>query len=301
MGLPRIAPYELPVAGDIPDAKGPWQVEAGRAALLVHDMQNYFVRAFDRTMAPIKPAIANMARLIEHARALEIPVFYTAQTGDQDRRDRGLQADLWGPGMGGDPGETAIIDELRPKAGERVLVKHRYSAFQRSNLEPLMRVRGRDQLIVTGIYAHIGCLMTASEAFQRDFEAFVVADAMADFSRAEHDMAVRWVAGRCGVAMTTDAMLAALGAAPAIGAVLTLERMRADIAAMIHEDPDEIADDDNLIDLGLDSMRAMTLVTSWRDLGRDGGLDLDFSEFAQDPTLSGWWAVVERRLRKMAA
>ncbi|MEI2384849.1 isochorismatase family protein [Breoghania sp. JC706] len=297
MGLPRIASYELPAAGDIPEPRGPWRVEPGRAALLVHDMQTYFVRAFDRSEAPIAPAIANMARLIEHARALEIPVFYTAQTGDQDRRDRGLQADLWGPGMSNDPGETAIIDELRPKAGERVLVKHRYSAFQRSNLEPLMRVRGRDQLIVTGIYAHIGCLMTASEAFQRDFETFVVADAMADFSRAEHDMALRWVAGRCGVAMTTEAMLAALGAAPALGDVLTRERMRADIAAMIHEDPDEIADDDNLIDLGLDSMRAMTLVTGWRDLG----LDLDFAEFAQDPTLSSWWAAVERRLPKMAA
>ena len=28
-----------------------------------------------------------------------IPVFFTAQEGNQDRRDRGLQADLWGPGM----------------------------------------------------------------------------------------------------------------------------------------------------------------------------------------------------------
>jgi hypothetical protein len=40
--------------------------------------------------------------------------------------------------------------------------------------------------------------------------------------------------------------------------MLTRERMRADIAALLHEDPEEIGGEDNLIDLGLDSMRAMT-------------------------------------------
>lgn len=296
MGLPRIASYALPRADEIPAAKGPWRLEPGRAALLVHDMQNYFVDAFDRDAAPIAPAIANMARLLETCRGLEIPVFYTAQTGDQDRRDRGLQADLWGPGMRSDPEQQAIIGDLDPKAGERVLVKHRYSAFQRSNLEHLLRVRGRDQLIICGIYAHIGVLMTAGEAFQRDVETFLAADAIADFSREEHDWAVKWVAGRCGVAMTTAAVTTALGPAPAAAATLTLERMRADIAKVLHEDPDEIADDDNLMDLGLDSMRAMTLVLSWRDLG----VDLDFAEFAEDPTLAGWWAVVERRTARAA-
>lgn len=209
-GLPKIAPYPLPEARDIPAARGPWQVATARAALLIHDMQAYFVSAFIPDAAPITPAVANIARLAAHARARGIPVFYTAQNGDQDRRDRGLQADLWGPGMGAMPEHQAIIPELAPEAGDFVLVKHRYSAFQLSNLEHMMRVRGRDQLIVTGIYAHIGCMMTAAEAFQRDIEPFFVADALADFSRENHDMALNWVAGRCGVPICTDALIAAL-------------------------------------------------------------------------------------------
>ena len=41
-------------------------------------------------------------------------------------------------------------------------------------------------------------------------ETFFVADALADFSRAEHDMAIKWVAGRCGIPLTTEAARAGL-------------------------------------------------------------------------------------------
>lgn len=210
MALPKIAPYALPMLEELPAPKGPWMLETKRAALLVHDMQHYFVNAFTPNASPIAPAIENIRALIEACRKAGVPVFYTAQNGDQDRRDRGLQADLWGPGMSSAPEHQAIIDALEPAKKDFVLVKHRYSAFQRSNLETLMRVRGRDQLIVTGIYAHIGCMMTAAEAFQRDIEAFFAADALADFSREQHDLAVNWVAGRCGVPMMTDTILASL-------------------------------------------------------------------------------------------
>ena len=74
-----------------------------------------------------------------------------------------------------------------------------------------MRARGRDQLLICGVYAHIGCMMTAAEAFQRDIEAFMIADALADFSRADHDLALKWVAGRCGGVLDTDSLLTALG------------------------------------------------------------------------------------------
>lgn len=209
-GLPTIAPYDLPGADELPTPRAPWAVQRGRAALLVHDMQQYFVRPYQRDASPMLPVVRNIARLIAHARAAGIPVFYTAQHGNQDRRDRGLQADLWGPGMSDAPEHQPILPELAPEQGDFVLVKHRYSAFQRSNLETLMRVRGRDQLVVTGIYAHIGCTMTAGEAFQRDIEPFFAADATADFSREKHMMALNYVAGTCAVPMTTEQLLAAL-------------------------------------------------------------------------------------------
>lgn len=207
MGLPRIAPYPLPTQAGLPVPHGPWKPRGERLALLVHDMQQYFLAAFAPDASPLQPAIINMARLLERCRVLGVPIFYTAQKGSQERCDRGLQADLWGPGMRAIPEHETIVEELTPRPSEHVLVKHRYSAFQRSNLETLMRARGRDQLLVTGVYAHIGCTATMVEAFQRDIEAFIAADAVADFSREDHDGALRWIARACGVPMSTEALL----------------------------------------------------------------------------------------------
>jgi aryl carrier-like protein len=73
--------------------------------------------------------------------------------------------------------------------------------------------------------------------------------------------------------------------------MLTRESLRADIAALLHEAPDEIGGDDDLIDLGLDSMRAMALLTRW---AQAGNLSFDFAEFAERLTLDAWWAIVAR-------
>ncbi|RMX07850.1 phosphopantetheine-binding protein [Corticibacter populi] len=76
---------------------------------------------------------------------------------------------------------------------------------------------------------------------------------------------------------------------------LTLARMRADIARMVHEQPEDIGLDDNLIDLGLDSMRVLNLLVSWNETG----IGLDFSEIAEHTTLQGWWEVVQHRLAQL--
>ena len=71
---------------------------------------------------------------------------------------------------------------------------------------------------------------------------------------------------------------------------LTLDRMRRDIAAMLHEDdPSEVGDDDNLMLLGLDSMSAMTLITRWQE----AGVAVDFMDMAGATTLAGWWQLVQ--------
>ncbi|MBN4937412.1 phosphopantetheine-binding protein [Stenotrophomonas maltophilia] len=74
------------------------------------------------------------------------------------------------------------------------------------------------------------------------------------------------------------------------GDVLELERMRADVARVLECEPADIGDDDNLIDLDLDSMRMLGLVLAWSNTG----LPLEFSQLAEHTTLRQWWQVVQR-------
>ncbi|MDA3630611.1 isochorismatase family protein [Saccharopolyspora oryzae] len=201
MALPTIAPYRVPDQDELPENRVAWRPDADRSVLLIHDMERHFVNAFPADGEPLDQVVPNIRLLRERAKAAGVPVVYCAQPGGQTPEQRGLQLEWWGPGVA-DPAQEAIIDELAPDADDVLLTKWRYSAFQRTELRELLRGWGRDQLIITGIYAHIGCLMTAAEAFQQEVQAFLVADGVADFSAEEHRMALTYAAKRCGVVDT---------------------------------------------------------------------------------------------------
>ncbi|MFI8456173.1 isochorismatase family protein [Kitasatospora sp. NPDC085464] len=210
MGLPRIPSYPMPAAEELPVNRVAWTVDPARAVLLVHDLQNHFLDAFDTAASPVPELLYGVADLAKAAGAAGVPVVYSAQPGGQSPAERGLQQDFWGPGIPDDPRATAIADAVAPAPGDTVLTKWKYSAFVRTELERLLHEQGRDQLVITGVYAHIGVQATACDAWMRDVQAFVVADAVADFGPAEHRAALAWVAGRCGVVTTTAAVLAML-------------------------------------------------------------------------------------------
>lgn len=77
---------------------------------------------------------------------------------------------------------------------------------------------------------------------------------------------------------------------------LTRAQMRADIARALRMAPDEFGDDEDLSDLGLDSLRAIDLVTRWGQ----AGLSLDFGALAEKLTVDAWWAVAERTMARPA-
>ncbi|MEV6342399.1 isochorismatase family protein [Actinoplanes sp. NPDC051851] len=208
--LPRITPYHLPAGFSRAGGKVQWQVEPGRAALLVHDMQNHFLAPFGTAdNALLSKVVSNINSLREYAVRTGIPVFFSAQPGGQSREERGLLQDFWGDGPPADPRALAIADELKPGPEDVVLTKRRYSAFVGTDLAE--RLGDRDQLIITGVYAHIGIMATALDAFMRGVQPFVVADAVADFSPAHHCDALRHVQTRCGVVATTKEIVATAG------------------------------------------------------------------------------------------
>lgn len=205
--LPRDITYTMPCATTLPEPSVNWVIHPQSSVLLIHDLQRHFLRPFINSEEPAVTMLANIAKLRTQAEQLGIPVIYTAQPANQAPEDRALLTDFWGPGLTGDTAGAQIVEELTPKPTDTVLTKWRYSAFQRTTLGEKLKTYGRNQLIITGVYAHIGCQVTAAEAFMNDIQPFLVADAVADFSRDDHLRAVNWVAGRAGVVLNTESVL----------------------------------------------------------------------------------------------
>ncbi|MFC4158681.1 isochorismatase family protein [Chitinimonas lacunae] len=288
MTIPTIASYPIPT--DLPQNRVNWLPDPSRAVLLIHDMQEYFLDFYDSAAAPIPTLIEHIRQLREACDAAGVPVVYTAQPGEQSLKDRALLQEFWGPGLTARPERAPVVAALAPRAGDVVLTKWRYSAFARTDLAERMQAWGRDQLIVCGVYAHIGCQVSATEAFMRDIQPFMVSDAVADFSLDRHLQALDYVAQRSGVVLDTAKTLACLRPAAAAETLpANPAALKADVAALLQIPASDLHDDDNLLFAGLDSIRLMSLIERWRR----AGATLAFIDLAERPTLQDWWQLLE--------
>ncbi|QLK44475.1 isochorismatase [Vibrio owensii] len=295
MAIPSISGYPLSKA--IPENRVNWSVDPQRAVLLIHDMQQYFLNFYDVESELVQTLTRNIQTIKQTCIDAGIPVVYTAQPGDQKQEDRALLTDFWGPGLKADDSITRIFPALAPTEQDIVYTKWRYSAFQRTPLKAMMDETGRDQLIIVGIYAHIGCLQTAAEAFMTDIQAFMVSDAVADFSESDHEMALNYVAGRCGYVLDKQQLLSQVESANEFAAgdysiPQSQQHLTQQLAALLEVPVDEMTPDDSLLDFGLDSVRMMSLVGDWQQ----AGLDVSFMELAAKPSLQDWWQLIEKKL-----
>lgn len=162
-----------------------------KPALLIVDMQNDFCDAdAPSTLYPsIMSTVEPIKQLAAAARARKVPVIYTQGLVAAD----GSSAGLWRykmkhHGLGnvqieGSRG-AAIISDLTPQAGDRVIRKWRPSAFFRTDLEIFLTVAGIDTLLLTGTSIS-GCVRaTATDAFMRDIRPMIVREGIADRTQA---------------------------------------------------------------------------------------------------------------------
>ncbi len=156
-----------------------------KSALLVIDMQNDFLNP--KSPAYTENAIAivpNIQSLIEAARKHKIPVIYTAHCHQNPKIDGGITAQWWSDIrnqetlVAGTQG-AQIIDTLKPLPKEKIIYKHRYSAFYNTDLELHLRGLGVTDLLIIGIMTGICVESPVRDAFYRDFRIFVVGDATA--------------------------------------------------------------------------------------------------------------------------
>jgi aryl carrier-like protein len=71
---------------------------------------------------------------------------------------------------------------------------------------------------------------------------------------------------------------------------VTPEELRAQVAGLVGMAPEEVDMEEELMLLGLDSIRMMSLITDWRA----AGIEVTFEDLAERPTLGEWAELLTR-------
>lgn len=162
------------------------RLDPARCAMLVIDVQRYFADPRGRCYLPsAEEAVPGIRALLEAWRRSAGTVVFT-QHAHEGAHDLGMLGKFFTDHIRAGEPEAEILASLAPAAGEPVLRKTTYDAFQGTPLEAILAERGCTQVLVTGVLTHICCETTARSAFCRGFEVYVVADATASSCEERH-------------------------------------------------------------------------------------------------------------------
>jgi nicotinamidase-related amidase len=105
---------------------------------------------------------------------------------------------------------------VEPEPGEPIVVKHRYSAFVDTDLQLILRSKGIQSVILTGVATNVCVESTARDAYMRDYYVTFVEDCSAAYDRAKHDATLINMADHFGVVVTSDEVMEAWQRVPVV-------------------------------------------------------------------------------------
>lgn len=163
------------------------RLESDHAALLVVDMQNYFLaESAPAYLAAGEMIIPNVVKTIAAFRQGKRPVVFTRHVHHPDGLDAGIMGWWWNDMIIDGTPDSEIHPDLAPLPNEKVILKHRYSAFYNTDLETILRAQKIEDLVICGVMTNLCCESTTRDAFYRDYRVFFPADGTATVSEEMH-------------------------------------------------------------------------------------------------------------------
>lgn len=170
-------------------------IDINRAALIIIDLQNDFVRqGAPMEVEDARHSLPTVRKLIEAARGKNLPVIYTKFISGPQKTllwnwspeieelgacRRGLTryyADIQAERQCSD-----VVDEIYPQPEDYIVEKYGYSAFRFTNLRDILMSEGADSIIAVGTVTQICVADTVHDAFGLGFKVLVVSDCVTSY------------------------------------------------------------------------------------------------------------------------
>jgi ureidoacrylate peracid hydrolase len=178
-----------------------------RCALIIVDMQNDFVHADGSfsNMAREHPeaaidlqflmgTIPHVRRLADAFRAAGRPIVYVAHILKPDYSDAAFP--YWRIGMTPGGGNRThcvegtwgaqIIDELKPRDGEHLVVKKGFGGFANTPLDTILRNMGVNTCVVSGVTTCVCVSNTVRGGVEQNYRMVIAAEGVAEVNRQAH-------------------------------------------------------------------------------------------------------------------
>ena len=176
------------------------RLKPSETAVIVVDMQNAYaskggyvdIAGFD--VAGAAGAVAKTKIVLDAARAAGVTVIFFQNGWDKDYVEAGTpgspnwhksnalktmraRPELAGTLLAKGTWDYAIVDELKPRPGDIVIAKTRYSGFFNTNIDSVLRARGIRNLVFTGVATNVCVESSLRDAFHLEYFGVVLEDA----------------------------------------------------------------------------------------------------------------------------
>ena len=168
-------------------------------ALIVVDMINAFVEDDSPLcVAGAKETVPRIKKVVDACRSKGIPIFFIARGYRDDGSD--VEVSRWKfwndngrPLSLSSTGSTSseFYGPLKPENGDYVIVKKKWSAFFRTELDLILRRLGVDAVAISGTQTPNCIRATAYDADMNDFDTVIIQDCISSKTREVQEANIR--------------------------------------------------------------------------------------------------------------
>jgi ureidoacrylate peracid hydrolase len=193
------------------------KIDPKHTAVICVDMQKEFLDPkgkFARLQIPgklVSDVTNKIEKFLDAARNAGVLIIYTKEIDDPKFMSEAMWERLYRKGMElyclSDSPAIEIIDQLAPKPGDEVIIKHRFSSFYETDLDMLLRSKKIKTLVMTGTQTNVCVDSTAKDGYFHGYHIVMVADCLFTYDPIAHQKTLETIEEAFGVVSSFDEIL----------------------------------------------------------------------------------------------